>query len=136
MVQQNQKRRLIRCVAALLFAALPLSAQHASGQTDSLVRLLNARSLEQVDKDGRMARKAVEPTFLHNGTYLTCDTALWHVEEKIINCFGHVRLSQGESELTSGKLDYLIDESLAQFRGAVVELRNKQDNVLRTRILD
>ena len=136
MVQQNQKRRLIRCVAALLFAALPLSAQHASGQTDSLVRLLNARSLEQVDKDGRMARKAVEPTFLHNGTYLTCDTALWHVEEKIINCFGHVRLSQGESELTSGKLDYLIDESLAQFRGGVVELRNQRDNVLRTYVLD
>ena len=119
MVQQNQKRRLILCAAAWLLAALTLSAQHASGQADSLVRLLNARSLEQVEKDGRMARKAVEPTFLHNGTYLSCDTALWHVEEKIINCFGNVRLTQGESELTSGKLDYLIDESLAQFRGGV-----------------
>ena len=79
MVQQNQKRRLI-LFAALLLAALPLSAQHASGQTDSLVRLLNARSLEQVEKNGKMARKAIEPTFLHNGTYLSCDTALWHVE--------------------------------------------------------
>ena len=136
MVQQNQKRRLILCAAAWLLAALTLSAQHASGQADSLVRLLNARSLEQVEKDGRMARKAVEPTFLHNGTYLSCDTALWHVEEKIINCFGNVRLTQGESELTSGKLDYLIDESLAQFRGGVVELRNQRDNVLRTYVLD
>ena len=136
MVQQNQKRRLILCAAAWLLAALNLSAQHASGQADSLVRLLNARSLEQVEKDGRMARKAVEPTFLHNGTYLSCDTALWHVEEKIINCFGNVRLTQGESELTSGKLDYLIDESLAQFRGGVVELRNQRDNVLRTYVLD
>ncbi|MBP5635836.1 MAG: hypothetical protein J6W83_05570, partial [Bacteroidales bacterium] len=37
---------------------------------------------------------------------------------------------------TSGKLDYLIDESLTQFRGGVVELRNQRDNVLRTYILD
>ena len=135
MVGQGQKRRLI-LFAALLLAALPLSAQPTSGQTDSLVRLLNAFSLEQVEKDGRMARKAIDPTFLHNGTYLSCDTALWHVEEKIINCFGNVRLTQGESVLTSGKLDYLIDESVAQFRGGVVELRNQQDNVLRTNILD
>ena len=132
---QNQKRRLI-LFAALLLAALPLSAQQTSGQTDSLVRLLNAVSLEQVEKDGRMARKAINPTFLHNGTYLSCDTALWHVEEKLINCFGNVQLTQGESVLTSGKLDYLIDESLAQFRGGVVELRNQKDNVLRTHILD
>ena len=127
MVPQSQKRRLILC-AALLLAALPLSAQFGSGQTDSLVRLLNARYIEQVETDGRMARKAIEPTFLHNGTYLSCDTALWHVEDKIINCFGNVQLLQGESVLTSEKLDYLIDENLAQFRGAVVELRNRQDN--------
>ena len=135
MVQKNQKRRLILC-AALLLAILPLSAQQASGQTDSLVRLLNARSLEQVETDGRMARKAIDPTFLHNGTYLSCDTALWHVDEKLINCFGNVQLLQGESVLTSDKLDYLIDDNLAQFRGGVVELRNQKDNVLRTRILD
>ena len=134
MVPQNQKRRLI-LFAALLLAALPLSAQ-SSGQTDSLVRLLNARYIEQVETEGRMARKAIDATFLHNGTYLSCDTALWHVEEKLINCVGHVQLLQGESVLTSGKLDYLIDENLAQFRGGVVELRNRRDNVLRTRILD
>ena len=106
MVPKNQKRRLI-LFAALLLAVMPLSAQEVSGQTDSLVRLLNARSLEQVEKDGRMARKAIEPTFLHNGTYLSCDTALWHVDEKLINCFGHVQLLQGESVLTSEKLDIL-----------------------------
>ncbi|MCR5351801.1 MAG: hypothetical protein K6E35_04840 [Bacteroidales bacterium] len=135
MVAKSQKRRLILCTA-LLLAAWPLSAQQSSGQTDSLVRLLNARLLEQVETDGRMARKAVEPTFLHNGTYLSCDTALWHVEDKIINCFGNVRLTQGESILTSEKLDYRIEDNLAEFRGALVELRNRQDNVLRTHILD
>ena len=134
MVGEVQKR-LILCAVRLL-SVLMLSAQSPSGQTDSLVRLLNARYLEQVETDGRMARKAVEPTFLHNGTYLSCDSALWHVEDKVINCFGHVRLMQGESVLTSEKLDYLIDENLAQFRGGTVQLRNKQDNLLRTRILD
>ena len=133
MVRKNQKR-LILC-AVLLLSVLPLSAQ-LDGQRDSLVRLLNARYLEQVETDGRMARKAIDATFLHNGTYLSCDTALWHVEDKIINCFGNVQLMQGESVLTSEKLDYLINENLAQFRGSVVQLRNKQDNILRTRILD
>ena len=137
MVGKNQKRFLIPCVAALLLSALPLSAQRNAGQTDSLVRLLNARFIEQAEQeDSRMIRKAIEPTFLHNGTYLSCDTALWHVDEKIINCFGHVQLMQGESVLTSEKLDYLVDENLAQFRGAVVQLRNKKENLLRTRILD
>ena len=135
MVPKNQKR-IILCAAALLLAVLPLSGQPGGSQTDSLVRLLNARYLEQVETDGRMARKAIDATFLHNGTYLSCDTALWHVEEKLINCFGNVQLMQGESVLTSDKLDYLIDESLAQFRGSVVQLRNKQDNILRTRSLD
>ena len=135
MVQENQ-RRLIFSAVLLLLSVLPLSAQFGGGQTDSLVRLLNARYIEQVETDGRMARKAISATFLHNGTYLSCDTALWHVEEKIINCFGNVQLMQGESVLTSEKLDYLIDESVAQFRGSVVQLRNRQDNILRTRILD
>ena len=136
MVGKNQKRFLILCAAALLLSALPLSAQRNAGQTDSLVRLLNARFIEQAEQDGRMVRKAIEPTFLHNGTYLSCDTAYWHVDEKIINSIGHVQLMQGESVLTSEKLDYLVDENLAQFRGAVVQLRNKKENILRTRILD
>ena len=55
MVRKNQKR-LILCAALLLSVLPPLSAQFGSGQTDSLVRLLNARYIEQVEKDGRMAR--------------------------------------------------------------------------------
>ena len=134
MVGKNQKRLIFSAI--LLVFALPLSAQSSSGQTDSLVRLMNAQYIEQVETDGKMARKAISPTFLHNGTYLICDTALWHVDEKLINCYGNVQLMQGESVLTSATLDYFIDQDLAQFRGGVVELRNKQDNVLRTRILD
>lgn len=130
------KKRLILILTALLCAATILSAQNASEQADSLVRLLNARYIEQVDDHGVTKRKAMEPTFLHNGTYLICDSAMWDVNAKIINCYGKVQLIQGESVLTSDKLDYLIDESLATFRGSVVQLRNKKDNILRTRKLD
>ena len=105
-------------------------------QTDSLVRLMKASSLELLEKFGHKYRKTVDATFLHNGTYLICDTALWNVDTKIINCWGHVQLIQDQTVLTSDKLDYRIDDDLAQFRGQTVQLRNKKNNILRTRNLD
>ncbi len=129
------KGRLTLALAFLLVAS-SLSAQTGSGQTDSLVRLMKATSIELIEKDARNYRKAIDATFLHNGTYLICDTALWNVEEKVINCIGNVKLMQEDTELTSDKLDYLVDEDLAQFRGNLVQLRNKKDNILRTRNLD
>lgn len=133
MVHEIQNRLI--SVIALLTACLGLSAQNSS-QTDSLVRLQNAKSLELLQMQGKDYRKAVDATFLHNGTYLICDTALWNVDEKIINCQGNVQLIQDETILTSESLDYLIDEDLAKFRGPVVQLANKKNNILRTRNLD
>lgn len=136
MVRKNQKR-LTTASLLLLLCAIGLSAQNNnSGQADSLVRLENAKSIELIEKNGRTYRKAIDATFLHNGTYLISDTALWSVDQKVINCWGHVKLMQEETELTSDKLDYLIDEDLAQFRGTLVQLRNRKDNILRTRNLD
>lgn len=120
-------------VLAFLFC---LVAQAQSEQKDSLVRLMKGSSLQLVEQDGKSYRKAIDATFLHNGTFLVCDTALWNVEEKLINCMGNVQLIQEETVLTSDRLDYIIDEDLAQFRGSVVQLRNKKDNILRTRDLD
>lgn len=131
----KDKGRLTLALAFLLVAS-SLSAQTGSGQADSLVRLMKATSIELIGKDARNYRKAIDATFLHNGTYLICDTALWNVEEKVINCMGNVKLMQEDTELTSDKLDYLVDENLAQFRGNLVQLRNRKDNILRTRNLD
>lgn len=138
MVIKSSKRLISALSAAILpLACNSLSAQsETSGQADSLVRLLSAKTLELIEKDGVTFRKAVGPTFLHNGTYLICDTSLWNVNARIINCLGNVSLIQGDTELTSETLDYLIDEDLAQFRGSLVQLRNKQGNFLRTRTLD
>ena len=140
MVSKGQKRRLTAafflCCAASLALLPSLKAQSGGEQQDSLVRLMSASYIEQVSVGEEVIRKAIDATFLHNGTYLICDTSLWSKQKNIINCFGNVRMIQGDAELTSDKLDYLIDEDLAQFRGGLVELRNKEDNVLRTKLLD
>ena len=128
-------RRLI-LAAAVALTALPLSAQKDTEQKDSLVRLMKGSSIELIEKYGVKYRKAIDATFLHNNTYLICDTALWNVDSKLINCWGNVKLMQEETVLTSDQLDYDVDENMAKFRGGVVQLQNKQNNILRTNNLD
>lgn len=104
---------------------------------DSLVILLSSKSAKMVDIAGASYRKIIGPArFLHNGTYLLCDTALWNVETKIIEAWGNVSILQEETVLTSDKLTYFIDMDLAEFRGSVVQLTDKDHNTLRTRYLD
>ena len=120
----------------LSLAVLPLSAQSKKEKSDSLVRLMKAESIQQLMLHGQQHRKAVASTFLHNGTYLISDTALWNVETKVIKATGHVKVIQDETVLTSDKLDYYIDDNLVQFTGTLVQLQNKKRNTLRTRYLD
>lgn len=129
-------QRVLAILLVALVAPQLLSAQSKTEQKDSLVRLMKATSVQLVEEYGKNYRKTFDATFLHNGTYLICDTALWDVERKVINAFGHVQVIQDETILTSEKLDYYIDDDLAQFRGGVVQLQNKKLNTLRTHILD
>ena len=118
-------------------ASLPLKAQQQTEQSDSLVRLLKSQYVQMVDVEGGRYRKVVGPArFLHNDTYLLCDTAYWNVETNIIDAWGNVSILQEETVLTSEKLIYLVDDDLAQFRGSMVELTDKDHNTLRTRHLD
>ena len=104
---------------------------------DSLVVLLSSKSAQMVDIEGASYRKIVGPArFLHNGTYLLCDTALWNVQTKVIEAWGNVSILQDETVLTSDKLTYYIDMDLAEFRGSVVQLTDKDHNTLRTKYLD
>ena len=129
-------RRLAYILLALLLC-LPLSAQQKEEQHDSLIWLMSAKSAKMVDVEGGRYRKVIGPArFLHNGTYLICDTALWNVETKVIDAWGNVSIMQEETVLTSDNLKYLIDEDLARFRGSVVQLTDKDHNTLRTRHLD
>ena len=105
-------------ISALLLSCL---SNFAFGQEkedkDSLVVLLSSKSAQMVDLEGARYRKVVGPArFLHNNTYLICDTALWNVETQVIDAWGKVSILQDETVLTSDNLTYLIDQDLAQFR--------------------
>ena len=126
--------RIIFSFLAVL-ACMPVMAQKES--QDSLVVLMSSKSAQMVDVDGASYRKIVGPArFLHNGTYLLCDTAYWNVDSRVIDAWGNVSILQDETVLSSDKLTYLIDKDLAQFRGSVVQLTDKDHNTLRTRYLD
>lgn len=129
------RTRLIYCLVAFFFS-IGLSAQ-GKHDTDSLVRLLSCDMLKQVESYGCVVRQALgNARFEHNGALLLCDTALWNVDSAVINAFGNVRIIQDETVLSSDKLDYLINMDVAQFRGTLVELQDKEANTLRTRCLD
>lgn len=113
-----------------------LSAQTTDG-SDSLVVLISSKSAQVVDVEGSAYRKVIGPArFFHNNTYLLCDTAFWSVDGKYLDAIGNVQILQEETVLTGDKLTYLIDDNLAQFRGSLVQLTDKDNNTLRTRNLD
>ena len=128
-------RRFLYIIAALLLS-LPSFSQNKE-QEDSLVVLMSSKSAQLVDIQGASYRKVIGPArFLHNNTYLLCDTALWNVDARFIEAWGNVSILQDETVLTSDKLTYYIDQDLAQFRGSLVQLQDKDHNTLRTRNLD
>ncbi len=130
-------RRSIITILIFLSAIFRLSAQEKSSQVDSLVRLLSAQSMELIEKDGVDYRKVTGPAkFLHNDTYLICDTALWNMHNNEIYAISNVKILQEQTVLTGDRLTYYIDRDLAEFRGSLVQLEDKDHNVLRTEYLD
>ena len=104
-------RRYLISILLAVSSMLPLMAQSQS--QDSLVVLVSSQSAQVVDVEGASYRKVVGPArFLHNDTYLLCDTAYWNVETKVIDAWGNVSILQEETVLTSDKLTYLIAKIL------------------------
>ena len=119
-------------VAALAYGPHPQDAPD-----NQKVYLLSSRSAQLIEKDGESFRKVVGPAkFLHNNTYLLCDTALWNVQTNIIDATGHVRIIQENTQLSSNTLQYVVDDNMAKFRGDLVQLEDADHNTLRTRYLD
>ncbi len=120
----------------LLFCSLSLNAQE-SERSDSLIRLVSASRASMIKRDTINLRKVIGPaTFLHNDTYLICDSALWSVDQNYIDAIGNVKIIQNNTTLAGDRLHYKIKENIAQFRGTLVELRDKEGNLLRTKVLD
>ena len=130
-------RRFLLTSFIALAASFSLAAQENGSQKDSLVRLLSAKSMQLIEENGVNYRKVTGPAkFLHNDTYLLCDTALWNVKTNEIFAIDHVKILQDQTVLTSDRLTYYVDRDLAQFRGALVQLEDKDRNILRTENLD
>ena len=128
--------RVLFLLTLLLLSAFPALSQEKE-QEDSLVRLVQADTLRQTERNGRTYRRATgNAVFLHNNTYLMCDTAIWDVDSRLIEAIGSVRILQERTELESDRMFYHIDRDLAEFRGNIVQLRDKDNNTLRTRHLD
>lgn len=136
------KRGQLLAVLVFLSAVLPLSAGvpyqvRQQEDKDSLVRLITADKARLIEMGGEQYRKVVgNAVFLHNDTYLYCDSAYWNVDREYIDAIGHVRIVQENTVLTGDSLKYVIKENTAKFRGQLVELTDRDGNVLRTNFLD
>ncbi len=122
---------MLLAVLLLLGCGAPLRAQEAP--KDSLFRLLEAERAEQYEQFGSNYRLVKgHARFLHNDTYLLCDSASWNVDSRFIEAYGNVQLIQDKTMLKSEEMLYWIDENRALFRGPLVELFDKDGNTLRT----
>ena len=105
---------------------------------DSLLTLLSAEYARVFERPGKREYREVKgpATFLHNGAYMFCDSAIWNVSFNQIEAYDNVRLVQNKTVITSDNVIYYADDNVARFRGDVVEVRDKDKNTLRTRYLD
>ncbi|MDD3272800.1 MAG: OstA-like protein [Bacteroidales bacterium] len=124
----------------LTVAAIALLGQVTPADTSAgrkLVRLINAESAQLIEREGINYRKVTGPAhFLHNDTYIICDSAIWNVEKNVVDAMGNVQVIQNETLLYSDKIHYVADSSLAKVRGNLVQLVDKESNTLRTHFLD
>lgn len=135
-VKAGSSKYLAIILVVLMHFPFVGSAQEKGG-ADSLVRLVEAVSAHLIEIDSVSYRKVVGPaTFLHNNTYLKCDTALWNVNTNIIDAVGNVEIIQENTLLTSDRIEYVVAENLAKFRGSLVQLLDRDGNVLNTNHLD
>ena len=95
-----------------LFSSIAFSQNKE--ESDSLIRLLSAKKIQLVEVDGQACRKVEGPArFLHNNTYLICDTAFWNVDQEYVDAIGHVQIIQENTLLTGDKLHNIIPQDLA-----------------------
>ena len=123
---------LLAVLLLILGCSAPLFGQSSTSQ-DSLFRMLEAERAEQYEQFGMQYRLVKgHARFLHNDTYLLCDSASWNVNSRFIEAYGNVQLIQDKTMLKSEEMLYWIDENRALFRGTLVELFDKDGNTLRT----
>ena len=107
-------------------------AQGRKPKEESVFRLVSADRAEQTEL-GSLSYRIVKGNarFLHNDTYLLCDSASWNVSARTIEAFGHVRVVQDETMLTSDEMLYLIDDAVVDECGYLLNRGCLVDGQLR-----
>ncbi len=129
-------------ITALLISATVIAGTFSNIQTgqqeeDRLIRLITAKSAEVIQDGFKNLKKVTGPAqFLHNDTYIICDTAIWDVTQNTLDAKGNVKIIQNQTTLFSDYIHYIANQSLAQIRGHLVELVDKDKNRLRTNLMD
>jgi len=130
-------RRILFTIVLSLLSPCLFAQQQKQRPEESLVRLIDAKSAILTTFMGREFRKVSGPAqFLHNNTLILCDSAIWDTQANIIDAIGNVKIIQKNTTLISDNIKYLADQSLAQVRGQLVELIDKEGGKLRTHYID
>ena len=131
------KKRLCLC-CCLLALLLPVAGWAQTEKEQDIIYLEWASKIQQIKKDGIDYQRVIGPAarFLHNNTYVICDTAIWYEKAGILDAVGNIQIFQGKTRLTGETVHYIQDQNLAQVRGRVVELFDNKNNHLRTQYLD
>jgi len=128
---------MLRKLSILFLTMFPVLLFSQQKQENRLVKLITAKSFEIKTIDGRDYRTVCGPAqFLHNNAIILCDSAIWDVLTNVVDAIGNVRIIQNQTNLYSDRIKYISDQSVAQVRGALVELVDNENNRLRTHYLD
>lgn len=130
-------RRIFFTIVLSLLSPYLFAQQQNQRPEESLVRLIDAKSAILTTYMGREFRKVSGPAqFLHNNALILCDSAIWDTQANIVDAIGNVKIIQKNTTLISDNIKYLADQSVAQVRGQLVELIDKEGGKLRTHYID
>ena len=129
------RNRLIFILLFILSASNLFSQQR---EERDLLRLITADSakIKQIDSAVIRIITGRPAQFEHNGAIILCDTAYWNQSKNYFDAIGNVRITQNQTRLTSDFIHYNGVTSIAEVRGHIVELIDKDNNRLRTHNLD
>ena len=126
-----------RSVLILLFSCTLLNLFGQQREEESLVRMVEAKSFRRMQTDTSNISLFIGSTqFIHNGAFIFCDTARLDHDKNTLDAIGNVKITQNQTTLTSDFIHYNGSTSIAQVRGHIVELTDKDNNRLRTHNLD